>query len=680
VTAVTLLGLPAAVGGASGAAAAPADGPVKKPKVVFEVSTVPAHPVAGKAFLYKVKVKNVGQVPSGKVTLNQPFPKGVKILKMPRECKSAAKPDQSVVVTCVWKNIPYKKSATATLGLFPDSSLSSGSLVIGQPTVTYKGGKKAKPAKGTSGKPGLQFTLSRESDLVLSARSGGAHALDIEPGGVATVTADVLNRGPSVADDIELSGTLPDGFSLVGAELTSVEPGNVSPERSARVAPERSTRRAKPVCEVEGHKLRCVIGKLKPGEHRWVRITLRAAPDAKPGKHTLELKLTSASKDPKGGDNVITVPIRVLARDSTRATAATVGGHSAGGTTTASSDNSRGQERSVVGYIKKSALAGFANSFGVAGLINTAGVASIVPPPAPQPPPPAPATVAPVPPPPPPPPPPAPKKITPIRDVHKAKASSGGAKQIPLLLLMGTFVVTAIAGAVRGGGDAGGGEGSGAGARESGRFGWRIPWPIAGYRAVCGVVILTEELYGMLLGLGQPDFSVLDYLSSFAFLTGTLAAIVLLVGVVRQVPARVRGGTVLAMATTAVVFLTMPAPVGPSAPVGWLLQVVVPAIVLLDWLIDAPAGRMRGRAARGWAVIALSYLAYSMLRGPFADWYPYPFLDPGLVGGYVRVAAYCLGLGLAMAVISQLIVWSGGRFTSRTQPEPREATLPRPVG
>ena len=57
-------------------------------------------------------------------------------------------------------------------------------------------------------------------------------------------------------------------------------------------------------------------------------------------------------------------------------------------------------------------------------------------------------------------------------------------------------------------------------------------------------------------------------------------------------------------------------------------------------------------AALGWLLAPLAYFAYSLVRGPIAHWYPYPFLDPRSLGGYGRVALYAVVLAVAMGLLA----------------------------
>ncbi len=55
-------------------------------------------------------------------------------------------------------------------------------------------------------------------------------------------------------------------------------------------------------------------------------------------------------------------------------------------------------------------------------------------------------------------------------------------------------------------------------------------------------------------------------------------------------------------------------------------------------------------------VFPLVYLAYVMTRGGVISWYPYPFLNPALVGGYGGVTVYVLGIVLVFFVGSWLLL------------------------
>jgi hypothetical protein len=56
-------------------------------------------------------------------------------------------------------------------------------------------------------------------------------------------------------------------------------------------------------------------------------------------------------------------------------------------------------------------------------------------------------------------------------------------------------------------------------------------------------------------------------------------------------------------------------------------------------------------------------MLYSLIRGPIADWYPYPFLNPDENEGYLGVATTPITItialiGLVLLVTKTLAMWS----------------------
>jgi len=69
------------------------------------------------------------------------------------------------------------------------------------------------------------------------------------------------------------------------------------------------------------------------------------------------------------------------------------------------------------------------------------------------------------------------------------------------------------------------------------------------------------------------------------------------------------------------------------APKGWqlvadnLLHVIVPIAYVIYWIIFTPKNSLTWRNGIAWSYFPLLYLIYSLIRGHFVGWYPYPFLD-----------------------------------------------------
>ncbi|TAK01603.1 MAG: hypothetical protein EPO36_04920 [Chloroflexota bacterium] len=106
-----------------------------------------------------------------------------------------------------------------------------------------------------------------------------------------------------------------------------------------------------------------------------------------------------------------------------------------------------------------------------------------------------------------------------------------------------------------------------------------------------------------------------------------------------------------------VIFLLSHTDVGLQLPwVDVVLHKVVPVVIVADYLIDPPRTRLTISDGLLWLVYPLAWLGYTMIRGPIAGWYPYPFLDPA-DGGYGPVAVTVVAILIAGAVLCALYVW-----------------------
>ncbi len=150
-----------------------------------------------------------------------------------------------------------------------------------------------------------------------------------------------------------------------------------------------------------------------------------------------------------------------------------------------------------------------------------------------------------------------------------------------------------------------------------------------------------------------------NFFSYFTIESNLLAIVVLIVGGLvnpqSQRWAYLRGAATLFMVITGIVYaaLLANAEVGLTSPwVDDTLHRVIPVVMLVDWILFSPWTRRPFLAALGWLLAPLAYFAYSLVRGPIAHWYPYPFLDPGHSGGYGRVALYAVVLAIVMGLMA----------------------------
>ncbi|MBP0448163.1 Pr6Pr family membrane protein [Kitasatospora sp. RG8] len=178
----------------------------------------------------------------------------------------------------------------------------------------------------------------------------------------------------------------------------------------------------------------------------------------------------------------------------------------------------------------------------------------------------------------------------------------------------------------------------------------------AGYHAATGVV------------------GVVNYFNYFTNLSNMAAVVVLLFGGWagltgrRPVPGVVRGGVVLCMTITGIFYGLGLASYPEAVMIPWVghvLQQLMPAVVLADWLADPPERRIRPVQAAGWMAFPLLYLAYTMVRGYLIDWYPYPFLDPALPNGYCRVAGASFLMTGAFVLVGAALLRAGNALADR---------------
>ncbi len=84
----------------------------------------------------------------------------------------------------------------------------------------------------------------------------------------------------------------------------------------------------------------------------------------------------------------------------------------------------------------------------------------------------------------------------------------------------------------------------------------------------------------------------------------------------------------------------------------------MPLVLLADWLLVPPRHRLTFKHALLWTVYSLVFAGFSLLRGPFVEWYPYPFLDPR-DNGWTSVSLYVLGIAVGFLLFSWLVIVAG---------------------
>ena len=195
---------------------------------------------------------------------------------------------------------------------------------------------------------------------------------------------------------------------------------------------------------------------------------------------------------------------------------------------------------------------------------------------------------------------------------------------------------------------------------------------IAAYRAVFGLLVLAAIGTQLVDLSGRGVLDPLHYFSYFTIDSNLLAAAVFLILAVRRGERsaafeNVRGLAVICMTITGVVFSVLLSGTNVDTAIPWVNDVVhsvMPIVVAVDWLLDPPRTRLTYRQGLTWVAYPAIWLTYTLIKGPIAGKYPYPFLDPAN-GGYGTVAIYIVAILAVMAAVTVAAVWVANASTDR---------------
>ncbi|MET9213935.1 MULTISPECIES: Pr6Pr family membrane protein [unclassified Nocardia] len=197
-------------------------------------------------------------------------------------------------------------------------------------------------------------------------------------------------------------------------------------------------------------------------------------------------------------------------------------------------------------------------------------------------------------------------------------------------------------------------------------------WWIRILRIGFGVLGVVALLWIPLRNIDSVTFSLTNYLSYFTIESNILGVIVLLVGGFLAPQGRgwqlFRGAATLYMLITMVVYAVLLSRIDVMLNDKWINDVMhryLPLVLVVDWLLVAMPQRLRPSPALigQWLIFPLIYGVYTLIRGPIADWYPYPFIDPRQQGylsmaiGLVVLTLVFAALAVAMASLGDLPAW-----------------------
>jgi hypothetical protein len=88
------------------------------------------------------------------------------------------------------------------------------------------------------------------------------------------------------------------------------------------------------------------------------------------------------------------------------------------------------------------------------------------------------------------------------------------------------------------------------------------------------------------------------------------------------------------------------------------LHTIIPIFFILYWLLFVPKKNLQWKNVFPWLIFPFLYLVYTLIRGAFVGFYPYPFVDANELG-YNKVFLNSGVLFIIFFLFSLLFVWIG---------------------
>lgn len=181
--------------------------------------------------------------------------------------------------------------------------------------------------------------------------------------------------------------------------------------------------------------------------------------------------------------------------------------------------------------------------------------------------------------------------------------------------------------------------------------------------AAGGIALAVFSQLAFSLSFNQPDLThfLWNYFSFFTILSNCLAMLTLLVAgwYCFKVPVDppwlnlTRATIATYMVTTGVVYnlLLRDVSLDQSSTLVWsneILHVWAPLYLLLDWAFASGRTPLPWKRVGVVVVFPIVWAVYTMIRGAFVGWYPYPFLNPAQPAGYRGVVFYIILISIVI--------------------------------
>jgi len=182
--------------------------------------------------------------------------------------------------------------------------------------------------------------------------------------------------------------------------------------------------------------------------------------------------------------------------------------------------------------------------------------------------------------------------------------------------------------------------------------------------ALVGWLTLIAQLYLIIENrIASVPETIVRYFSYFTILTNIMVALCFTASLIGKPPffRKVRTQTAVAMyiLVVGIVYNTVLRGLaelhGLARLADELLHLILPVFYLLYWLLYGNTAALPWKAVWPWLLYPLTYVIYSLVRGTFANFYPYPFLDVRL-SGYPTVFRNSLLLTFVFLAMALLFV------------------------
>ena len=194
---------------------------------------------------------------------------------------------------------------------------------------------------------------------------------------------------------------------------------------------------------------------------------------------------------------------------------------------------------------------------------------------------------------------------------------------------------------------------------------------------IAGATLAFALVFQIVEKVVNNDMIADQYFSYFTILTTMITIVVVLVGGVMALRrpvdtdlyATIRLAVVSYAVVTAIVYNLLLRGIPDEGYVvtpwpGEIMHVWMPIFLVVDWLFAPGRPRLRWSAIGIVVIYPLVWAAFTLVRGAFTGWVPYPFFE--FSTGFVSIALYIVGIAAIIIGFASLgIVWSRVRTRSR---------------